>query len=164
MKFHQLTGRLTVSDAPTEQDLPRLAARGFRSIIDLRGDGEPHPRGVAPWDEGRLAAENGLAYTQIPVEPPRLGDHLGNLVRRAVREATAPILLHCTTGRRAGVFGLLVLACDERLAFEDCLERGTAMGLNFDGMPRLTEFLQQYLERPAAGAHGGDPRAARPTW
>ena len=41
------------------------------------------------------------------MEPPRLTDRLGDLIREAVHEATPPVLLHCTTGRRSGVFGLL---------------------------------------------------------
>jgi uncharacterized protein (TIGR01244 family) len=129
MIVHRLTDRFTVSDAPTEDELRTLARQGFRSIIDLRGDGEPRPRGVAPWKEARLAADIGLAYRQIPVEPTRLGNRLGDLIRQAVRKATPPILLHCTTGRRAGLCGLLVIACDERLTVASCLDRGRAIGL-----------------------------------
>jgi uncharacterized protein (TIGR01244 family) len=154
MILHRLTDRLAVSDAPAENDLPQLTALGFRSIIDLRADGEPRPRGIAPWDEARRAPDYGLAYRQIPVEPPRLGDHLGDLIRRAVREAIPPVLVHCTTGRRAGVFGLIVVACDEQLSVEQCFERGRAIGLGFDGMPRLTAFLEHYLERCSAGSKG----------
>lgn len=158
MIVHRLTDRFAVSDAPTEDELRALALQGFRSIVDLRADGEPHPRGVAPWKEARLAAEVGLAYRQIPVEPPRLGARLGDLVRQAVREATPPVLLHCTTGRRAGICGLLVVACDERLTVSSCLERGRAIGLDFDGMPRLSVFLRQYVERCATRSDGpADP-------
>ena len=164
MIFHRLTDRLAVSDAPADSDLPQLTAQGFRSIIDLRADGEPRPRGVAPWDEARLAAEHGLAYRQIPVEPPRLGDHLGDLIRRVVREAIPPVLLHCTTGRRAGVFGLIAVACDERLSAEECLERGRAIGLSFEGMPRLTAFLKHYLERHAAVPDGSETKRHLASW
>jgi uncharacterized protein (TIGR01244 family) len=149
MTVHRLSDRLAVSDAPSEDDLRTAAREGFRTIIDLRADGEPHPRGLAPWKEARLATEIGLAYRQVPVEPPRLSNRLGDLLRRTVREATGPVLLHCTTGRRSGIFGLLVVACDERLTVASCLERGAAIGLVFDGMPRLSAFLKQYVERCA---------------
>jgi uncharacterized protein (TIGR01244 family) len=152
MILHRLTDRLSVSDAPTEDELRELAARGLRSIVDLRADGEPRPRGLAPWEEARLATAIGITYHQVPVEPPRLGDHLGDLVRRTVRQAEAPVLLHCTTGRRAGVFGLIVLACDEQLPPEEYRKREHALGLNFEGMPRLSAFLQSYVGRRAAGA------------
>lgn len=164
MILHQLTERLFVSDAPTEDELRGLAARGFRSIVDLRADGEPRPRGVAPWEEARLAAASGLAYHQVPVEPPRLGDHLGDLVRRIIREAAAPVLLHCTTGRRAGVFGLIILACDERIVPEERRRHARAMGLDFEGMPRLRAFLEAYICRRAPGAAPPDAGSDLAPW
>lgn len=145
--MHRLTDRLTISGALAADDLPRLAAQGFRSIVDLRSDGEPRPRGLAPWDEAKLAREAGLAYQQISVEPQLLGDALAHTVRNAVEGSPGPVLLHCTTGRRAGTFGLALLACDEDLSVEDCLARGGAMGLDFADMPRLTTFLRQHVER-----------------
>ena len=147
MIVHRLTDRIAVADAPSEDDLRAAARQGFHTIIDLRADGEPHPRGIAPWKEARLAAEIGLAYRQIPVEPPRLTNRLGDQIRRAVRDATPGVLLHCTTGRRSGVFGLLVVACNERLTVPSCIERGAAIGLDFESMPRLTAFLRRYVER-----------------
>jgi len=153
MILHRLTDRLAVSDAPTEDELRGLAAGGFRSIVDLRADGEPRPRGIAPWEEARIAAALGFGYHQVPVEPPRLGDHLGDLVRRTIREAEPPVLLHCTTGRRAGVFGLIVLACDERLPSDAYRSHERALGLDFEGMPRLSAFLEDYVGRRATGTH-----------
>ena len=154
--LHRLTDRLTVSDALAADDLPRLAAQGFRGIVDLRSHGEPRPQGLAPWDEAKLAREAGLTYQQISVEPQLLGDALAHAVRNAVEASGAPVLLHCTTGRRAGTFGLVLLACDQDLTVEDCLARGAAMGLDFAGMPRLTTFLRQFVER-----HGKHYRTGR---
>jgi protein tyrosine phosphatase (PTP) superfamily phosphohydrolase (DUF442 family) len=102
---------------------------------------------LAPWDEAKLAREAGLAYQQISVEPQLLGDALAHAVRNAVEGSPGPVLLHCTTGRRAGTFGLVLLACDQDLRVEDCLARGGAMGLDFAGMPRLTTFLREFVER-----------------
>jgi uncharacterized protein (TIGR01244 family) len=164
MTLFKLSKEMLVSDAPTDADLPRLVAEGVRTIVDLRSDGEPRPRGIAPWDEARWAAALGIAYRQIPVEPPSLGDHLGNRVRRAIRGATPPTLLHCTTGRRAGVFGLIVIACAEHLSLDACLDRGRALGLDFDGMPRLRAFLEDYLARHAEAFQAADPKAELPRW
>lgn len=146
--MHKLTDRLTIGGAPAgEDELRRLAAAGYRSIVDLRSDGEPRPQGLAPWDEAKLARGAGLAYRQIAVEPQLLGEALAHAVRSAVEGCAAPVLLHCTTGRRAGTFGLVLLACEEDLSVEDCLARGAAMGLDWSGMPRLTVFLRQFVER-----------------
>lgn len=155
MLIHRPTNRFAMSGALGADDLRHVAAEGFRTIIDLRSDGEPRPQGVAPWDEATLAREAGLKYRQIPVQPQSLGNGLAHTIRRAVCNAAAPVLLHCTTGRRAGTFGLILLACEEDLSVDDCLARGRAMGLDFDGMPRLTTFLRHFVER-----HGKHYRAA----
>jgi uncharacterized protein (TIGR01244 family) len=158
--MQRLTDRLTISGGLEADDLPRLAAQGFRSIVDLRSDGEPRPRGLAPWDEAKLAREAGLSYRQISVEPQLLGDGLAHAVRDAVASSPDPVLLHCTTGRRAGTFGLILLACDEDLSVEDCLARGATMGLDFTGMPRLTAFLRRFVERH--GRHYAASSSPRP--
>jgi uncharacterized protein (TIGR01244 family) len=159
--MHKLTDRLTIGGAPAgEDDLRRLGAAGYRSIVDLRSDGEPRPQGLAPWDEATLARRAGLAYRQIAVEPQLLGDALAHAVRRAVQASTPPVLLHCTTGRRAGTFGLVLLACEEDLTVEECLARGGAMGLDWSGMPRLTVFLRQFVERNGRHYHPEGDRAA----
>lgn len=155
MKLHRLSERLAVSGALTAEDLRGLRARGYRGVIDLRSDGEPRPQGVAPWDEATLAREAGITYHQIPVEPQLLGDALAHAVRRIVDAASGPVLLHCTTGRRAGTFGLALLACEEDLGIDECLARGREMGLDFDGMPRLTAFLRDFVMR-----HGRRHRTA----
>lgn len=154
MKIHRLNDRLAVSGALTEDELRGLPALGYRSVVDLRSDGEPRPQGVAPWDEAVLARRLGLAHRQIPVEPQLLHDALGHTVRHAVAALPAPVLLHCTTGRRAGIFGLALLACDEGLDVDACLARGRDMDLDFEGMPRLTAFLRDYV-----GRHGHARRA-----
>jgi uncharacterized protein (TIGR01244 family) len=147
MKLERLTDRFAASGALMADDIGRLKAMGFRGVIDLRSDGEPRPQGMPPWEEATLVQEAGLWYRQIPVEPQRLSDALGRTVRRIAGGAPGPVLLHCTTGRRAGTFGLLLLACDEDLSVDECLARGRAMGLDFDGMPRLTAFLRRFVER-----------------
>jgi uncharacterized protein (TIGR01244 family) len=163
MKIHRLSDRLAVSGALTEDELRDLPALGYRSVLDLRSDGEPRPQGMAPWDEATLARRIGLAHRQIPVEPQLLHDTLGHAVRHAVAVLPAPVLLHCTTGRRAGTFGLALLACDEGLDVAACLERGRKMGLDFEGMPRLTAFLREFVGRYAQarrGPSGGGERSA----
>jgi uncharacterized protein (TIGR01244 family) len=157
--MHKLTDRLTVGSAPAdEDDLRRLRAADYRSIVDLRSDGEPRPQGLAPWDEATLARRAGLAYRQVAVEPQLLGDALAHAVRSAVEASPAPVFLHCTSGRRAGTFGLVLVACEEDLSVDDCLARGSAMGLEWPGMPRLTVFMRKFVER-----HGRHYRAGGAT-
>lgn len=147
MRVQQLTDQLAISDALTEDDVRRLRTMGFRSVIDLRSDGEPRSQSVPPWRESTLVREAGLSYHQIAVEPPMLSDALAFAIRRAFHEAPAPVLLHCTSGRRAGTFALILLSCDNDMSVDDCLIHGRQLGLDFDGMPRLTRFLRRFVER-----------------
>jgi uncharacterized protein (TIGR01244 family) len=155
---HWVSDRLAVADAPDAEALAGLSADGFRTIVDLRSDGEPHPRGLPSWEEAAAARAVGLRYRQIPVEPQLLGDALAHAVRNAIEYAPGPLLLHCTSGRRAVTFGLLLAAIDEDLSVEECFARGRAMGVDWDGMPRLAAFLRRYVER-----HGRHYRADEPS-
>jgi uncharacterized protein (TIGR01244 family) len=154
MTLHWLTDRLAVSGALGPDDLNGLRARGIRTVIDLRSDGEPRPQGVAPWEEATALRGEAIHYRQIAVEPQLLSDALAHAVLRAVDDGPVPVLLHCTSGRRAGTFGLLALARDEGLAFDDCRRRGREVGLDFDDMPRLTAFLERWIQ-----THGTRRRA-----
>lgn len=149
MNLHEIDGRTLVGDAVTAEDVPPLVAAGVRTVVDLRAHGEPRPSGLAPWEESELVRRAGMTYCHVPVEPPLLHDDLGHAIRGLVSSARPRILLHCSSGRRAGVFGLLALACSQRLTVEDCLRRGRAIGLDFGGMPRLTAFLRAYVDRYA---------------
>ena len=144
--IHRLSDRLAVAGAPTAEDLRQLAAAGYRGLVDLRSDGEPRPQGLAPWEEAKLARELGLTYRQISVEPQLLGDALAHAVGAAVENSPAPVVLHCTTGRRAGTFALALLARDQDITVDDCLARGEAMGLDWTSMPRLRTFLARFVE------------------
>ncbi|HWP64430.1 MAG TPA: sulfur transferase domain-containing protein [Candidatus Limnocylindria bacterium] len=147
MTMHWLTDAIAVGDAPTADGLARLPTAGVRSLVDLRSDGEPHPRGLPAWEERALAERVGLAYRQVPVEPQLLGDGLAYAVRDAVAASPAPVFLHCTSGRRAGTFGLALLATERDLDVDECFARGRALGLDWDGMPRLAAFLRRFVER-----------------
>jgi protein tyrosine phosphatase (PTP) superfamily phosphohydrolase (DUF442 family) len=48
MNVRAVSDRLIIGGAPLADDLPRLVNAGLRSIIDLRGHGEPHPQGLPP--------------------------------------------------------------------------------------------------------------------
>lgn len=159
--IHQLTDHLTVASAPTADELRQLAAAGYRGLVDLRSDGEPRPQGLAPWEEAKLARDLGLTYRQVAVEPQLLGDALAHAVGAAVETSPAPVVLHCTTGRRAGTFALALLARDEDLTVDECLARGEAMSLDWDSMPRLRIFLARFVE--THGRHYGGAGVTRRT-
>ncbi len=147
MQLRELDDRIIIAGAWTADDLPAVIDAGVRTVIDLRAHGEPRPQGLPPWEEAAILQRAGIAYRQEPVEPPLLHDDLGHAMRRAVAHAEPRVLLHCTTGRRAVVFGLFVLACERALTIDECRRRGQALGFDFEGMPRLDAFLCRYVAR-----------------
>jgi uncharacterized protein (TIGR01244 family) len=112
---------------PTPAHLAQLQHAGVRTVINLRGAGEP-----TDYDEAAEAARLGLRYVSLPVsgaadlavervrEFGRVLDH----ARRA-----GGVLIHCASSNRVGA----MVALDEHLnrgrPFDDALARGRAAGL-----------------------------------
>lgn len=92
-------------------DVRHAARRGFRTIIDMRPDGEDAGAAKAA-DIGRAAAANGLAFRYLPV---RHGGIPADAVAQSaafLRTAEKPVLLYCRTGNRAVRTYALVLASE----------------------------------------------------
>ena len=81
-------------------DLARLAAMGFRTVINSRPDGEEPGQPEA----AELAAEArrlGLRYFHIPVAPSGPTEADAIKLRAALASAPGPVLGFCRSGRRA---------------------------------------------------------------
>lgn len=95
-----LAGSVWVTEQIDPRQLADIKAQGFRSVVDLRPDGEaldqPDSKDVA-----RAAQNAGLAFSYVPVPhgnvPVASVDALGLLLGRA----NGPILLYCRSGHRA---------------------------------------------------------------
>jgi uncharacterized protein (TIGR01244 family) len=115
---------ITTAGQPTAPQLEAAAAAGFKSIIDLRGTSED--RGM---DETAVAARLGMSYANLPVDGAG-GVTFTNAAALDKLLATAkrPVLIHCSTGNRAGA----LLALRAMLGGEDAataLALGTSAGL-----------------------------------
>lgn len=95
------------------EDLAEVAARGFRTVVCNRPDGE------APGQPSSLlmaaeAARIGLNFEYIPVEPGKFETSDARRLDRVLRETKGPVLGYCRTGARAEK--LWQLAQDRRAA------------------------------------------------
>lgn len=102
-EIHQVSGAIFRSRQPDLGQMPRLAARGIRTVVSLRSNDE-----VA--DEGAAARAAGLNFIQIGL--PSLGQPDPESIRAVLAAITAadnqPVLVHCKRGAdRTGV----VVAC-----------------------------------------------------
>jgi uncharacterized protein (TIGR01244 family) len=121
---HDTLEGITTAGQPSEAALSALAAAGYRSVIDLRGANED--RGL---DESKTAETLGLRYVNLPVEGAA-GVSYANAeaLDKLLAELPKPVLLHCSTGNRAGA--LLALRAKANGANTGAaLELGLANGL-----------------------------------
>ncbi len=91
---------LSVGPQIRPDEVARLAARGFRSVICNRPDDEEP--GQPPFDEiARAAAEQGLAARHVPVPQGEVGHSQAGAFALALREMPGPIFAYCRSGGRA---------------------------------------------------------------
>jgi uncharacterized protein (TIGR01244 family) len=95
-----LTRDVSVSEQITADRLARLRREGFRSIIDLRPDGEA-PDQMPSVDVERLARANGLGFAYVPVQHGDIAPGTVDALAASLESVERPVLLYCRTGRRA---------------------------------------------------------------
>lgn len=100
MQIRPLVDQISVSPQIELEDLPALAAAGYRSIINNRPDGEaPDQPGDATLAEA--AARHGLAYRFVPVVPGQFDDAAIEAMSDALNALPRPVLAFCRTGTRS---------------------------------------------------------------
>lgn len=121
--MRQLEEGIFVSGQIRPEDVPGLAARGIRTIVNNRPDGEVpgQPQGGAI----RLAAEQaGIGYTSIAIS--RITGEAVADMRGAIARAERPILAFCAVGARSTY--LWALARAGELAPDELEARAAAAG------------------------------------
>jgi protein tyrosine/serine phosphatase len=147
--IHPVTDRIWRSAQPAPRHLRALAARGVRTVINLRG---AHPHG-AYWLEQQACAQLGLDLIDIKLKSraaPTLAELA--LIREAIAAIDGPTLIHCKSGSdRTGLFCGLYLILREGVPVADARRQ---LGLRF-GHIRMTKtgvldrFFDHYLEHAA---------------
>ena len=119
MKLAVLTPSVTALPQPTVEDIGKLSAMGYRSVISNRPDGEaadqPDFAQIA-----RAAAEHGMEALHIPVSLGQLDDSQVTAFRHALGRLPRPIAAFCRSGTRAALMWALAneanLTVNERLS------------------------------------------------
>ncbi|MFW3613787.1 TIGR01244 family sulfur transferase [Billgrantia antri] len=99
MDIKPLDDRLSVMAQPTEEDLERLAERGYRTVISNRPRGEDD----AQPDPERLrtkAEALGMSWKEVPVKPREYSQQDIDSFARALDDASSPVVGFCRTGMR----------------------------------------------------------------
>ena len=133
------------SAQPGAGDWMRLPALGIGTVINLRPRDEMPAR-----DEAAEVRNAGLAYIEIPVTgADAITADNARVLWQALRGARGDVLVHCSTGNRAGA--LLALAAHaDGMPAGDALAFGKAAGLG-----KLEPVVRQRLGLPAMACPTG---------
>lgn len=109
----------------TPADIAALKASGVRSVLDLSLDDE-----TPDFDEAAAVRAAGLRYDNLPVKgADGLTRERVLAFDRLLREAKAPVLVHCASGNRVGAMAALRAAWLQGRDAEAAIAEGRRWGL-----------------------------------
>lgn len=139
----KLSDRLSAGGQPTENDLHKLVEAGFKSVVNLRTEGEKN-QPMSPDAERAKAEEAGLGYRHVPVSVTALSAGDLDTFRKAIEELQGPVYVHCGAGQRACAFSLLVERQDKTP--DAVLKEAEQKGIDLPDAP-VRDFIRDRLTR-----------------
>lgn len=144
-RIAQLEKNVFVAGQLTEADFADLAARGIRTIVNNRPDGEAEDQ-LSNERAAEVAMRHGLGYRYQPVTNFDVTeDEPVSAQAEAMRTLPGPILFYCRTGNRSSI--LWAQAAASRLGVETVLSRAAAAGFELE---ELREFIEEHAGALAA--------------
>ena len=142
----KISDQVTISGQPSAEELRRMAEdKSARSIVNLRTAGEPD-QPLSPEEEGLLALDLGLQYLHIPVSMQNLQNTQVSQFVEAMQHLPRPVLVHCKSGGRAGLFALIDMGVEQGLTGEATLLKAAEMGITIS-QPEQREFVRATVDR-----------------
>ncbi len=137
MELRRLNGELAVTGQISPDDVPVLAAEGFRAIICNRPDGEApgQPRFA---EIEKAAAAIGIEIVYQPVVPTSIDDDDAETFGKLLDELPKPLLIFCRSGMRSTALWALSQAGKQPV--EDIVEQAATAG--FDLRPLLPRLMK----------------------
>ena len=100
MEIKKISPFLSVSPQIYPAHVERLAAQGFRTIINNRPDNETDDQPLGK-DLSEAAAKHGIEFINIPVIPGELTPQNVKEFGEAMSRVTGPVLAYCRSGMRS---------------------------------------------------------------
>jgi uncharacterized protein (TIGR01244 family) len=123
---------LATAGKPSSEALVRLKAQGFKTVVDLRTEGE----GTAA--EREVVEAQGLRYVSVPITSATFSLADVEAVAKVLNDAgTAPVLLHCASANRVGAVWAVLLVEQGRTP-EQAEAAGQEVGLHTGAMMEAT--------------------------
>jgi uncharacterized protein (TIGR01244 family) len=121
---------IAVAPQLTEADFAEIAARGFRSVVDSRPDGEASGQ-LASAAAAAAARRQGLAFRYQPVRSINVtDDDAVGAFAQSMDDLPGPILFYCGTGMRCAT--LWTQAAAPRLGADAALAVARKVGFELD--------------------------------
>lgn len=150
--YRRVRADLATAGQPSREALAQLGSLGFRTVVNLRMEGEDGPA-----DERAVVAAQGLRYVNVPLTPQTFSAQDVAAVETVLADASAgPVLLHCHSSNRVGGVWAAVQARQGR-SFEEALAAGREAGLR---SPAMIAALRRVLGLPPEAAAA--PAAVKP--
>lgn len=138
-KIVQLDPQVSVSPQLVEADFAEIAARGYRSVVDNRPDGEA-PDQLPNQQAEALARQHGLEFRYQPVRNANVtDDDVVAAFAKLMDELPTPILFYCRSGTRCATLWTQVQS--PRLGVDSALRIARNAGYNLDGLRDTLEEL-----------------------
>lgn len=160
LKIVQLEPDIAVAPQLAAGDFAELAARGFRSVVGIRPDGEAQDQ-LPNAQASAVARGHGLAFRYLPVRGLNItDDEVVGAFTRLMADLPGPILFYCGTSTRCAT--LWVQAAAPRLGVDTVLGVARANGYEFDFLRGLLlERVEWQSATPLLPAAARAMRGAR---
>lgn len=163
LRLKRLTEFVSVAVSPLgPTELDALKQEGFRSVLDVRQDGDP-PGPLSPPLLSAALTDRAMAYARLSLPMTRVDDDLLDRFGQVIRNLPKPVAVQCVRGKRAGMFALTHVAIEQGMPGEAMLETARELDLIY-GPRELQRAFKQYVDR---GEREPDPlfrRAEVASW
>ena len=129
MDSKQLTPQLHVASQIKKDDIPAIAALGFKTILNNRPDGEGEDQPTAAKIEAAAKA-HGLQYIYQPVVGTAISDEDAENFGSNIANNNGPIFAHCRTGTRCTILWMLSQAKNQ--SADDLLATAAKAGYSLE--------------------------------
>ncbi|WP_341501590.1 hypothetical protein [Gallaecimonas sp. GXIMD4217] len=134
---HEVSDKLISCGLPSAEQVRALAGAGVRTVLSFCQPGE------CSFDEQRLVSELGMRFVAMPISGPAdMTPAAARTLQAVLDDVDAyPMVMHCSTGNRAGgMLAAKLFHCDG-LALEQAIVQGRVAGLT-----KLEKSVRQCLQ------------------
>ena len=138
MQVHKLSDQLSVSPQIALDDISKLSALGFKSVICNRPDKESDDQ-PAMQDIEQAVIAAGLIWQHQPVVSGNINDQDVEDFAQLLAKLPQPVFAFCRTGTRCSI--LWALSQTNKMSVDDILEATANAGYNLNDQQARLESL-----------------------